>query len=57
LEFDLILLNYNLLAFTLYQVREPIFGKKTRSEFAHTWNKTVDQTFGPLIKFLSSRGW
>ncbi|CAL5211271.1 unnamed protein product [Lathyrus oleraceus] len=39
------------------KVREPIFGKKSRSEFAHSWNKTVDQTFGPLIKSLSSRGW
>ncbi|XP_057448990.1 uncharacterized protein LOC130740409 [Lotus japonicus] len=39
------------------QVREPIFGKKARSEFAHLWNKTVDQAFGPLIKSLSSRGW
>ncbi|RDX70815.1 hypothetical protein CR513_49900, partial [Mucuna pruriens] len=39
------------------QVREPIFGKKSRSEFAHLWNKTVDQTFGPLIKSISSRGW
>ncbi|XP_061358787.1 uncharacterized protein LOC133302978 [Gastrolobium bilobum] len=39
------------------QVREPIFGKKSRSEFAHLWNKTVDQTFEPLIKSLSSRGW
>ncbi|KAK7404727.1 hypothetical protein VNO78_05683 [Psophocarpus tetragonolobus] len=39
------------------QVKEPIFGKKSRSEFAHAWNKTVDQTFGPLIKSLSSRGW
>ncbi|KHN38767.1 uncharacterized protein LOC114374860 isoform X1 [Glycine soja] len=38
-------------------VKEPIFGKKSRSEFAHVWNKTVDQTFGPLIKSLSSRGW
>ncbi|KAE9616678.1 hypothetical protein Lalb_Chr03g0027351 [Lupinus albus] len=34
------------------QVREPIFGKKT-SEFAHSWNKAVDQTFGPLIKSFS----
>ncbi|KAK7262313.1 hypothetical protein RJT34_29880 [Clitoria ternatea] len=39
------------------QVKEPIFGKKSRSEFAHLWNKTVDETFGPLIKSLSSRGW
>ncbi|XP_028757061.1 uncharacterized protein LOC114716246 [Neltuma alba] len=38
-------------------VREPICGKKSRSELAHSWNKTVDQTFGPLIKSLSSRGW
>ncbi|KAI4334403.1 hypothetical protein L6164_019101 [Bauhinia variegata] len=39
------------------QVKEPIFGKKSRSEVAHLWNKTVDQTFGPLIEALSSRGW
>ncbi|KAI9115650.1 hypothetical protein K1719_013319 [Acacia pycnantha] len=39
-------------------VREPIFGKKSRSELAHSWNKSVDQAFGPLIKSLiSSRGW
>ncbi|KAM7496731.1 hypothetical protein LguiA_021145 [Lonicera macranthoides] len=40
-----------------HQVREPIFGKKTRSEFAHLWNKAVDQTLGPVIESLSSRGW
>ncbi|XP_054814421.1 uncharacterized protein LOC129314963 [Prosopis cineraria] len=38
-------------------VREPIFVKKSRSEMARSWNKTVDQTFGPLIKSLSSREW
>ncbi|KAK4286451.1 hypothetical protein QN277_003006 [Acacia crassicarpa] len=38
-------------------VGEPIFGKKSRSELAHSWNKAVDQAFGPLIKSLSSRGW
>ncbi|KAI9077140.1 hypothetical protein K1719_040962 [Acacia pycnantha] len=38
-------------------VREPIFGKKSRSELAHSWNKAVDQAFEPLIKSLSSRGW
>ncbi|KAM3302908.1 hypothetical protein P3S67_013938 [Capsicum chacoense] len=26
-------------------------------EFAHLWNKAVDQAFGPLIKSLGSRGW
>ncbi|KAL1323670.1 hypothetical protein HN51_033937 [Arachis hypogaea] len=39
------------------QVRQPSFAKKSHSEFAHIWNKAVDQTFGPLIKSLSSRGW
>ncbi|XP_062172704.1 uncharacterized protein LOC133878199 [Alnus glutinosa] len=38
-------------------MREPIFGKRSRSEFAHLWNKAVDQTFGPVINSLSSRGW
>ncbi|XP_018819433.1 uncharacterized protein LOC108990043 isoform X1 [Juglans regia] len=41
----------------LSQVREPIFGKQSRSQFAHLWNKAVDQTFGPVIDLLSSRGW
>ncbi|KAL5565669.1 hypothetical protein UlMin_028833 [Ulmus minor] len=39
------------------QITEPIFGKKSRSELACLWNKTIDQSFGPLIEFLSSRGW
>ncbi|KAJ4977585.1 hypothetical protein NE237_008365 [Protea cynaroides] len=39
------------------QMQEPIFGKKTRMELAHLWNKTVDQTLGPVITYLSSRGW
>ncbi|OVA10143.1 hypothetical protein BVC80_1591g52 [Macleaya cordata] len=39
------------------QMTEPIFGKKSRKEFAHVWNKTVDQTLGPVISSLSSRGW
>ncbi|KAL4611069.1 hypothetical protein ACB098_08G080700 [Castanea mollissima] len=38
-------------------VREPIFGKRSRSELAHLWNKAVDRTFGPVIESLSSRGW
>ncbi|KAK7257712.1 hypothetical protein RIF29_31882 [Crotalaria pallida] len=50
-------ISNNTLHHSQSQVREPIFGKKSRSEFAHLWNKTVDQTFGPLIKSLSSRGW
>ncbi|PIA43585.1 hypothetical protein AQUCO_01900171v1 [Aquilegia coerulea] len=40
-----------------FQRFEPIFGKKTRSEFSHLWNKAVDQTLGPVIAALSSRGW
>ncbi|XP_044476484.1 uncharacterized protein LOC123204020 [Mangifera indica] len=39
------------------KTREPIFAKKTHTEFAHIWNKTVDQTFGPVIASLSSRKW
>ncbi|KAK0603565.1 hypothetical protein LWI29_006297 [Acer saccharum] len=39
------------------QAREPIIPKKTRLEFAHLWNKAVDQTFGPLIESVSSRRW
>ncbi|KAF5202681.1 zinc finger, C3HC4 type family protein [Thalictrum thalictroides] len=40
-----------------FQRFEPIFGKKSRSEFSHLWNKAVDQTLGPVIAALSSRGW
>lgn len=36
---------------------EPIFGRKARQEFAYIWNKSVDNTFGPAIEYLSSRGW
>nr|VDC98594.1 unnamed protein product [Brassica rapa] len=39
------------------QVREGIFGKKYRMEFASVWNKAVDQTFEPAIQYLSSRKW
>lgn len=39
------------------QVREGIFGKKYRMEFASLWNKAVDQTFEPAIQYLSSRKW
>ncbi|CAN4119337.1 unnamed protein product [Withania somnifera] len=31
--------------------------KEPGIEFALLWNKAVDQAFGPLIKFLGSRGW
>ncbi|CAN1171911.1 hypothetical protein LINPERHAP2_LOCUS29853 [Linum perenne] len=36
------------------QMKDPIFGKPFRSEFALLWNKAVDQTFGPLVSSLSS---
>ncbi|GMI94280.1 hypothetical protein like AT2G28430 [Hibiscus trionum] len=39
------------------QMKEPIFGKKSRSEFALQWNKTVDQIFVPVIEAISSRRW
>ncbi|KAI3705465.1 hypothetical protein L1987_75703 [Smallanthus sonchifolius] len=37
------------------QMKEPIPRKKI--EFAHYWNKSVDQIFGPAIQALSSRRW
>ncbi|XWS74279.1 hypothetical protein CRYUN_Cryun02cG0201300 [Craigia yunnanensis] len=39
------------------QMKEPILGKKSRSEFAILWNKTVDQIFVPVIESISSRRW
>ncbi|XP_024022576.1 uncharacterized protein LOC21391050 [Morus notabilis] len=40
-----------------FHTKEPIFGKETRAELARLWNKAVDQSFGPVIQYLSSRGW
>ncbi|KAA8550401.1 hypothetical protein F0562_002085 [Nyssa sinensis] len=43
---------------TQNQMREPVLGKKKSNlGFAHLWNKAVDQTLGPVIESLSSRGW
>ncbi|CAL5424221.1 unnamed protein product [Camellia sinensis] len=39
------------------QMKESIFEKRYRLEFACLWNKAVDQTSGPMIESLSSRGW
>ncbi|KAI3450561.1 hypothetical protein Pfo_007226 [Paulownia fortunei] len=39
------------------QPREPIFGRSSRQEFAHIWNKSVEKTLGPIIESLSSNGW
>ncbi|XP_050370527.1 uncharacterized protein LOC126788568 [Argentina anserina] len=39
------------------QMREPIFGMKSRSEFAHLWNKAVDRTFQKAIESVTSSGW
>ncbi|KAA3468803.1 zinc finger, C3HC4 type family protein [Gossypium australe] len=39
------------------EMKEPIFGKISRSEFALLWNKTVDQIFVPVIEAISSRRW
>ncbi|XP_022755639.1 uncharacterized protein LOC111303554 isoform X1 [Durio zibethinus] len=38
-------------------MKEPILGKKSRSEFALLWNKAVDQIFVPVIESFSSRRW
>ncbi|KAK6926794.1 hypothetical protein RJ641_008513 [Dillenia turbinata] len=43
--------------FCALDVSEPLFGKKSRQQLAHYWTKAVDQTLGPVIAFLSSRGW
>ncbi|KAL8525455.1 hypothetical protein ACS0TY_014897 [Phlomoides rotata] len=48
---------YNSIYQSAPQPKEPIFGWKARQEFAHVWNKSVDNTFGSLIEYLSSRGW
>lgn len=37
--------------------RGAIFGRSSRLEFARAWNKSVDNTLGPIIKSLSSTGW
>ncbi|XP_021887027.1 uncharacterized protein LOC110806460 [Carica papaya] len=39
------------------QRREAILGESFRSEIACLWNRTVDQTLGPVIASLSSRRW
>uniref|UniRef100_A0A9I9DLG8 Uncharacterized protein n=1 Tax=Cucumis melo TaxID=3656 RepID=A0A9I9DLG8_CUCME len=38
-------------------MRKPVLAKKYGPEFSHLWNRAVDQTFGPMIQALSSRGW
>ncbi|XP_050213124.1 uncharacterized protein LOC126664660 [Mercurialis annua] len=40
---------------TQSQLKEPIFGKQFRSQFAVLWNKSVDETFRPVVTSLSSR--
>ncbi|KAL6979326.1 hypothetical protein U1Q18_020990 [Sarracenia purpurea var. burkii] len=39
------------------QMTEPVFEKSSHTDFGHLWNKAVDQTLGPIIESLSSRGW
>ncbi|KAK8605092.1 hypothetical protein V6N13_082549 [Hibiscus sabdariffa] len=48
---------YDSVSYHQSQMKEPIFGKKSRSEFALLWNKTVDQIFVPVIEAISSRRW
>ncbi|KAL5230482.1 hypothetical protein ABZP36_029258 [Zizania latifolia] len=39
-----------------YQLNE-IGSRKSSTDLAHVWNKTVDETLGRLVVYLSSRGW
>ncbi|KAG8092005.1 hypothetical protein GUJ93_ZPchr0012g19735 [Zizania palustris] len=39
-----------------YQPSE-IGSRKSSTDLAHVWNKTVDETLGRLVVYLSSRGW
>ncbi|XP_047311784.1 uncharacterized protein LOC124915163 [Impatiens glandulifera] len=39
------------------QVNQPAVKKRSELHLAHMWNKSIDQTFGALIEFTSSRGW
>ncbi|KAL5223603.1 hypothetical protein ABZP36_010242 [Zizania latifolia] len=39
-----------------YQPGE-IGSRKSSTDLAHVWNKTVDETLGRLVVYLSSRGW
>ncbi|XP_006662448.2 uncharacterized protein LOC102718871 [Oryza brachyantha] len=32
-------------------------GRRSSTQLAHVWNKTVDETLGRLVAYLSSRGW
>lgn len=43
--------------FEYFQTIEHIPKQKSGIEFAHLWNKAVDQALGPVIKSLGSRGW
>ncbi|KAL3530574.1 hypothetical protein ACH5RR_009896 [Cinchona calisaya] len=45
------------LFFPQFQLKEPIYDNQQGIDFGHLWNKAVDQTFGPVIQSLSSRGW
>ncbi|XP_073287768.1 uncharacterized protein [Primulina huaijiensis] len=48
---------YQTISKTQPQPRQPIFGRKSRLEFAHMWNKSVDKTLGAIIESLSTQGW
>ncbi|KAM0949262.1 hypothetical protein DsansV1_C05g0050601 [Dioscorea sansibarensis] len=39
------------------KVKEAAYGKKLFPDLPHLWNKTVDETFRPVIAYLGSRGW
>ncbi|KAF8723113.1 hypothetical protein HU200_022268 [Digitaria exilis] len=39
-----------------YQPGE-ITSRRSSTEFAHVWNKAVDETLGRLVVYLSSHGW
>ncbi|KAG7036903.1 hypothetical protein SDJN02_00523, partial [Cucurbita argyrosperma subsp. argyrosperma] len=37
-------------------MKKAVLAKKYGPEISHLWNRAVDQTFGPVIQALSSRG-
>ncbi|KAL2513836.1 Uncharacterized protein Fot_27807 [Forsythia ovata] len=39
---------YESISQTQSQPHEPIFGRRSRQELAHIWNKAVDKTLGPI---------
>ncbi|KAJ0967635.1 hypothetical protein J5N97_024552 [Dioscorea zingiberensis] len=39
------------------EIKEAVNGKKLFVDLPYLWNKSVDETLGPVIAYLGSRGW